>query len=214
MMSIRNLRCDSSGATAIEYAILAALIGLGIVGSLVTTRGSLSATFGTASSQMASATPATGGSSAAASQSPRASYWSSRTLSGAPVTTMYGATSETVYTYTDGSSVTFDVNTGSENSYTLVIKDTVAQTETSSFADKNGQIYLINYLENFPSNGNYSYFRRAAYGDFVDGVAVSQITSINGSSVQERGPADTALLAAIQRQTADNRYFADITKRP
>jgi Flp pilus assembly pilin Flp len=37
---------NSAGATAIEYAIIAGLIGLGLVGSLVTTRGSLSAVFG------------------------------------------------------------------------------------------------------------------------------------------------------------------------
>ncbi len=52
------MRRNDSGATAIEYAILAGLIGLGIVGSLVTTRGSLSSTYGTASTQMSSATPA------------------------------------------------------------------------------------------------------------------------------------------------------------
>lgn len=58
-MTLRSdLRSSQTGATAIEYAIIAGLIGLGLVGSLVTTRGSLSAIFGTAGSQMASSTGA------------------------------------------------------------------------------------------------------------------------------------------------------------
>ena len=51
----RRLRRDEQGANAIEYAIIAALIGIGLIGSLVGTRTSLSSIFGVAGSQMASA---------------------------------------------------------------------------------------------------------------------------------------------------------------
>jgi Flp pilus assembly pilin Flp len=44
----RVLRQDR-GATAIEYAIIGALIGIGLVGSLLGTKGSLNQVFGTAS---------------------------------------------------------------------------------------------------------------------------------------------------------------------
>ena len=84
------------GATAIEYAIIAGLIGLGLVGSLVTTRGSLSSVFGTASSNMSSA------STGPVDLGPRASYWQGKTLtSTVNGTNANGAT--TTYTYSDGS---------------------------------------------------------------------------------------------------------------
>ena len=49
---LRTIRPSEGGATAIEYAIIAGLIGLGLVGSLVTTRGSLSGVYGTASKSL------------------------------------------------------------------------------------------------------------------------------------------------------------------
>lgn len=49
-----TVRLGDRGATAIEYAIVAGLIGLGLVGSLVMTRGSLSTVFGTTATKMAS----------------------------------------------------------------------------------------------------------------------------------------------------------------
>lgn len=88
------------GATAIEYAIIAGLIGLGLVGSLVTTRGSLSSVFGTASSQMASSDAGTG--AGAVDLGARAGYWQAKTLvSTVPGTGGNGPT--TTYSYSDGS---------------------------------------------------------------------------------------------------------------
>lgn len=45
---------DTAGASAVEYALIGGLVGLGLIGSLVTTRASLSATLGTAATQMQS----------------------------------------------------------------------------------------------------------------------------------------------------------------
>ncbi len=56
MAGLAALRRSDEGATAIEYAIIGALIGIGLVGSLVGTKTSLNAIFGVASTQMASGT--------------------------------------------------------------------------------------------------------------------------------------------------------------
>jgi Flp pilus assembly pilin Flp len=99
-----RLRRSQEGAAAIEYAIIGALIGIGLIGSLIGTRGSLSAIFGTASSAMASSDAGTAAPQRT-STSPRASFWQAKTLSGSPVTQTSGSFQQTVYTYTDGSQV-------------------------------------------------------------------------------------------------------------
>jgi pilus assembly protein Flp/PilA len=43
---------DESGATAIEYGLIAALIAVGIIGALTTLKGSLQTTFGAVSSNL------------------------------------------------------------------------------------------------------------------------------------------------------------------
>ena len=99
-----SLRRHQRGATAIEYAIIAGLIGLGLVGSLVTTRGSLSAVFGTASSQMASGT--SGGAGSAPTIGIAA--WSNKTLVGPPTKTVFDANmTYWTFDYTDGSQAVF-----------------------------------------------------------------------------------------------------------
>lgn len=99
-MIMRSLKRSQSGATAIEYAIIAGIIGLGLVGSLVATRGSLSGIFGTAGSSMAS-----GVAGDASASSPRAPFWGAKTLTGAPAVVTSGTNKQTVYTYTDGTQV-------------------------------------------------------------------------------------------------------------
>lgn len=110
MNRFRAIRRDERGATAIEYAVIAALIGIGIIGSLVTTRTSLNSIFGVASSQMGSVN---GGASsgnrvtsqravAAASTSSRYPFWSAKTLQSKVVTNPSATTQLTQFTYTDG----------------------------------------------------------------------------------------------------------------
>lgn len=105
---------SESGATAIEYAIIGALIGIGLVGSLVTTRGSLNSIFGVASSQMGSANagaaagalPAyTERPAPAASSSTRASFWSAKTLASSTSAMPDPQTKVNTFTYTDGAVV-------------------------------------------------------------------------------------------------------------
>jgi pilus assembly protein Flp/PilA len=119
---MRSIRSNERGATAIEYAIIAALIGIGLIASLVSTRGSLSSIFGVASSNMASANAGVAAGNgvtsqravAAAATSPRAPYWNAKTLASKTVTQPDATSQLTTFTYTDGSSgsylAQFDAN--------------------------------------------------------------------------------------------------------
>lgn len=49
---IRNLMTDKSGATAIEYALIAALVAVGLVTALTTLGGDIGTTFGDISAQL------------------------------------------------------------------------------------------------------------------------------------------------------------------
>lgn len=120
-----SLRRHQRGATAIEYALIAGLIGLGLVGSLVTTRGSLSAVLGTASSQMASGT--SGGT--ASFPVIGVAAWSNKTLVGPPVKTVFDAKmTYWTYDYTDGSQAVFYRGGagGTQNILSLMDKSTNA----------------------------------------------------------------------------------------
>lgn len=95
----RRLRRDERGANAIEYGLIAGLIGIGIIGSLVTTRTSLNSIFGVASGQMGSANA---GASSGPDLGARAPYWQAKSL----VSTVNGSNGNgptTTYTYSDGS---------------------------------------------------------------------------------------------------------------
>jgi Flp pilus assembly pilin Flp len=59
---LRNLSKNDRGATAIEYAIIAALLALGIVGSLMNTRGSLRFAYSSVSTGLSNGGDATGSS--------------------------------------------------------------------------------------------------------------------------------------------------------
>ena len=102
-IAAKSLRRSDHGATAIEYAIIAGLIGLGLVGSLATTRGSLAGVYGKAGTQMA-------GADAPTSDSPRAPFWQAKTQSGAPIVSTQGAWRQTVYNYSDGTQVAYFTN--------------------------------------------------------------------------------------------------------
>lgn len=105
---IIRLRRDAGGATAIEYGLIAGLVALGIIGSLVTTKGSLNAIFGTASSKMAAGgaqTPSVP--NLAASTSPREPYWLAKGITAAPTVAVSGTKTTTTYTFKDGTVANF-----------------------------------------------------------------------------------------------------------
>jgi pilus assembly protein Flp/PilA len=53
--NLRNLIADESGATAIEYGLIAALVSVAAIGALTSMGGSLSDMFGTVSLKLACA---------------------------------------------------------------------------------------------------------------------------------------------------------------
>ncbi|HEV7372390.1 Flp family type IVb pilin [Arenibaculum sp.] len=59
--SLRKFVSDESGATAIEYGLIAALVSVAAIVALNSMGGSLRSMFTTVSTQLNSATPATGG---------------------------------------------------------------------------------------------------------------------------------------------------------
>ena len=129
-MRIGGLKADTAAATAIEYAIIAGLIGLGLVGSLVTTRGSLSSVFGTASGQMASGTSSALHPPVAAS--PNAGTWNAKTVTAQSSSNVSAAGGSYSFTYSDGGTVFY------QNAYDA----------NGNFA---GELYRITYP------GNYQY---------------------------------------------------------
>ena len=55
MNKIRKFLSSESGATAIEYGLIAALVGVGIIAALQNLRNDLNNTFGTVSNELQSA---------------------------------------------------------------------------------------------------------------------------------------------------------------
>lgn len=143
------------GATAIEYALIAGLIGLGLVGSLSTTKAGLNFVFGTASSSLGtsdSATVPTGPTSTSA----RAPYWSAKSLAKASTVSQSGKLKQTYYNYTDGTQVSFIVNTAS-NPVTYTVTTISADhltTSTTSF-NANG-VETFRAIQSFRSDANMS----------------------------------------------------------
>lgn len=211
MRSMRALRRDPTAATAIEYAIIAGLIGLGLVGSLVTTRGSLSAVFGTAATKMAS-----GSATTPASTSSRAGFWASKTLAGPPVTTMYGRSSVTRYTYTDGTVVEFGINPGASNAETLYVTDPVAKTRMESFQNADGSLQLFNRRDYAPDMSYATRVATAVMSSVSNGaptlqnVATYSAAFVESSSVRNVA-ADAAMTDAFRVHTSDAQYFHDVT---
>lgn len=56
MTIVSRFMKDESGATAIEYGLIAALVGVGIIAALQTLRGNLQNTFGAVSTALTNAT--------------------------------------------------------------------------------------------------------------------------------------------------------------
>jgi len=55
MKTLKNLRKNSKGATAIEYGLIAAVVSVGIIASAGTLRDSIAGTFGTVGTAMTTA---------------------------------------------------------------------------------------------------------------------------------------------------------------
>lgn len=113
MRRLTKILRDDRGANAIEYALIAALIGIGLIGSLVGTRTSLSSIFGSLSTTMGSASPG-GGQPAAAQPNPA---FAGKTLSTRTATVRPWGATQYSYTYADGSTATYYTASAYNGSY-------------------------------------------------------------------------------------------------
>lgn len=175
---LRSLADSERGATAIEYGLIAGLIALGLVGSLVTTRGSLAAIFGVASSQMGTASSQIGAAAPAnASNTQAAAYWSAKTLTRRAL----GATA-TVFTYSDGSVVTLTRDSNVNFPTRISAMDSASHVRTILYLDPNG----------VPGSGSYTQFAaddttlQASYfansGFWSNGVPTSEVVNVYNST--------------------------------
>ena len=226
MNRIGTLRRDQRGATAIEYAIIAGLIGLGIVGSLVTTRGSLTGVFGTASSQMASGTAEAPVLKLNAGL-PRASYWSAKTLADTPIQRTEQNSLGVYKTYqanfTDGSTIYLYYNINGKN-YNLTTLDGATNSRVSIQADTSGfpgittELFYSGAVGSTQIAKSYHGDNSMIYADdgYDKGYPLKQTTytyNSDGSVASQTNGAITAeFKSAIQAALQDAVLFKDASK--
>jgi Flp pilus assembly pilin Flp len=206
--SFLSLRRSQHGATAIEYAILAGLIGLGLVGSLVATRGSLSTVFGTASSRMGSA----GGESTAAGNA-----WASKTLVGPPTKQTYQKTVSWTYQYTDGSYSIFYRNADNQDYNNLATFDKSSHMVKSIFVNFDGTPFTYNERVYNAANttalvqNETDRSAPAQYGGNPP-VPVSMRQTDLSTMVQTTMPPTQAFVASANAALADYGFFEGMSK--
>lgn len=209
----KRIRDERSGATAVEYGLVAGLIALGLVGSLVTTKGSLNAIFGTASSQLGSGVGSVG---APGSTSSVAAYWQSKTLAGPPTHGSSGTSTWTIFTYTDGTTVQFGRNPGASNAETFNMTDPVNHIKTAAWAYDGGQQWLFNYLTYDATMTNLVRGETTSSTQMSGGVPVTEniATYTNGQQTGSAAnqTASAAFIAASALTAQNAAYFRDLTK--
>lgn len=212
-----HLKRDDRGATAIEYAIIAGLIGLGLVGSLVTTRGSLSAIFGTAGSQMASgvgssSAPVASGPQAA--QNPLVQTWSTKTIAS---TTLDTDGTRRV-SYTDGSSLAVSRTNDAPYVYFFQARDASKGTMLSYFTDANrvsNGMYMYEYFDFEKNIQKSSEIANLTGSPFVDGVPTftdkRSRSSTDAAAVTSRGAPSASYLDTLSKSPALMDYFLSVS---
>ncbi len=150
-----------SGATAIEYGLIAGLIALGIVGSLVGTRGSLNSVYGAASSGLGqSTTPDTPGLNFNPANS-RTSYWAGKTVKSGPTYSSNANSEFWLTTFTDGSTASIQKYTTAP----LIIEQTfeansLYRIDTAYYNNKIDSVNAVHY-DKVGGNTQYVYYSNA-----------------------------------------------------
>ena len=168
----RTLRRSERGATAIEYAIIAGLIGLGLVGSLVATRGSLSTIFGTAGSQMSSGTSASAGPlHPPVPVSPNAGTWAARTIVSQTATNVSALGGTYSFTFSDGSVVNYANSYDASGKFIGESYSRLVPGKTLDYGSINasGQLTQITHQEYY-YNGNVSQISSASGPNWIGDI--------------------------------------------
>lgn len=202
MVLPRLIRSDR-GATAIEYAIIGALIGIGLIGSLVTTKGSLSAIFGTASSQMGSASA-----SGTLAPSLGQTLWGLKTLTSTSVIptggtrnpdgSLQGGQVQYQFAYSDGSFVEYTIQRDSSNNTT-----TSRIYMKNPAADPNA-IYILQ----MDASGAQTYFERDNYSGGYSGTLVGYNTQNAAGSAMTNGSCTNGRCSAVGSSVPSSDFAA------
>ncbi len=212
---------NERGATAVEYGLIAGLVALGIVGSLVNTRSSLSNALSQVASGLASLT-ATGSSTTpvaqptnklATSSIPQSSTWTNRTLvDGSPTDITNGKR----YTFTDGSYVksAYDPNTKRN---TINISDPTTLTKSQNVVSDDGSYtysLVVTYYDTAMLQIKDMYNSRVSTTASNGPPVVSQIDfthyNTDGSSSSATLSPTTAQSNAMDSLYYYNKYFSSI----
>lgn len=193
------------GAAAIEYALIGTLIGIGLIGSLLTTKSSLNGIFGVASSNLAGDMPV----------SARAGFWQSKTLSSAPAKSVNGARTTWSYTYTDGTTAVWQTGLGySSYDSQLTVYDPATRSTTQSYFLKSGAMNFVYYLAT--ANGNRDYDYETDIGqDPPRTMIIDDYDANNGGVFLKQTMGVTATQTAIDtfnRGRQDGIYFSGSSK--
>jgi pilus assembly protein Flp/PilA len=218
------------GATAIEYAIIAALIGIGLIASLVSTRGSLSSIFGVASSQMGSAngTAPSGGATAGGNpvtsqravadpqSSPRAPFWNAKTLVSKVVTNPNATSQVTTFTYADGASASYLAQFNSSGQLTgetmtvYPIGDSGRTMDSAAITyAPDGTAQTLTYIDRY-ANGATRQIVTGAAPNFSAETVKNYDT--NGNLTGTFAYNDPNIGTALTRQANDLTYFRGLSQ--
>ncbi len=160
-MLSRPLRANQSGATAIEYALIAGLIAVGILSSLVGTRSSLNGAFGSVSSGLA------GNTSSPSASTGQLSSFQNKTQTNY-TKTVAGSSTTYVWTYSDGSTATFAYYPTGTYAQRITMTDKTNNIKYSYVTDSSGNITGFNDVP-ITSSGNALINYYSSNGDFVNG---------------------------------------------
>lgn len=211
MRALTRLKREQRGATAIEYAIIAGLIGLGLVGSLVTTRGSLSGIFGTAGTQMNGATAT----KPPVAPSPSAGTWTAKGLTSAVTTASSSTGAAYTFTFGDGTVVDYAQSFGADGKVTG--SNAAVKTFTNGYAshidnyymDGNGTVQGITIVDYY-SNGRPSQTAQASASAFVGDFYYYRT---DGSSMGSCYQCFTPTTQDRQSRGNDALYFAGLASQ-
>ncbi len=167
----RKLIADQRGANAIEYGLLGAFLGIGLLAALVGTRTSVTGTFTAIGSKIS-----TGVNGPAVDPSSVPASYAGKTLAGRLISTDYAGRTVYTYSYSDGSKATYTQALASNPSF-------YPASLRLNFADKSIMTYNP---PAYDTAGNMttlaSYFVTTVYADGYSKTAVTYNTDTNGQT--------------------------------
>lgn len=189
----RRVMRDEAGATAVEYGLIVGLIAVGIIGSLVSTRGSLVTTYNTIASDLGGS-----GSSQSGSTAPTGLF-ANKTVSSRNTSVNALGQTRYQYIYSDGSMGLYttgadyhgsfypafvqltDAVTNETSTYVPAQSDGVGNSVTSSYSltttYADGETKTYTTYQNFDPNGQTATGTQQSYTDGGTTPTSSQVTT-------------------------------------